>query len=1024
MHAPETARAAASAFPRPLRAGCASLRTEDVAVVVIFDGREKMSPTMFGDFYADGAVLPPSAREQMTSALREAAAARGGGARPADSPVRDLHLFELPFSPERSLGESYGVTLNLLLAVKERNAGKLNSHVFYFRTFCPLLQPRYCFLLDAGTVPDKLALLHLYADLESNGNIGGIAGEICVETEQQSCFAPVIGVQLFEYATANLLDKSMESMFGFIGVLPGAFSAYRYEAVFGRPLDVYFSLEDRGAADLSPAMANAYLAEDRLLGFEIVAKEGCRWTLHYCHAAQAFTDVPDTIGKLVRQRRRWGNGSLFAQVLALSEWHRLLYETRHGVLRKAGFALLWLYYVLSMVLSLFVIGNAYFAYALLFQMLSDYFTSVGASNSAFGAIFASLMWVYEITLATLFVYSLGNRPDESESVWQICVNILALFNTVATGLLIYLLYKAVQLSWQLWTAGLTTFGAIFVCAALQGRFGWVITSTPAFFWLSPMLLLVIPIYSLCNLQDVSWGTREAHASAAAEADAKKREMRFREFRSLIVLAWIMANLVLTQLLLMLSGGITGTDSAVPVAADGLGIGANGTVPAAAPVPAGVAATNMLGISTGTQRSIILYYICAIAGACAFLLGMRIIGCLSYVALAFVKRYGCAGTHCCRKPASPYTTPATCAIVPMRTRSLRSDGGGGSKDSTGPYVVQSPSIDVPPARRPSARLRDTSVPSSNSALAAAGLPHGEQAGAISAGATATSREGSLSPSAPPSRLESREEYEAREDVRAYRRAQAEYAAYLVKLRVYQKGRDRAIKAEKAQRARAARGDHGRLQGGDEHGDENASTASSATSYSRASGASFAEGDSVVGPYTDLDDNAVAQAAGSSGSASSSLGPLAEEPESPDANLAASDRAISFAESLDAGSGVTTSASSSPPAPLPASAGALLGYAAKWSPAASSSQRDAAAAAAAAADSKAAARRAAAAGVAAAVTAAAAVAGGVNDVEAFDYASPMVVPSSASLASMRTQSGGRVPMTLANARRPVISADYLP
>lgn len=74
----------------------------------------------------------------------------------------------------------------------------------------------------------------------------------------------------------------MESTFGYVSVLPGAFSAYRFEALQGAPLDKYFLLEsDENRLVVEPFSANMYLAEDRIMGFEMLVKKDCNYTLHF-----------------------------------------------------------------------------------------------------------------------------------------------------------------------------------------------------------------------------------------------------------------------------------------------------------------------------------------------------------------------------------------------------------------------------------------------------------------------------------------------------------------------------------------------------------------------------------------------------------------------------------------------------------------------------------------------------------------------------------------------------------------------
>lgn len=88
-------------------------------------------------------------------------------------------------------------------------------------------------------------------------------------------FNPLVAGQNFEYKMSNILDKPFESVFGFISVLPGAFSAYRYAAVANHPdgtgpLAEYFHGELMNLPGAEPAgmmERNKFLAEDRILAY-------------------------------------------------------------------------------------------------------------------------------------------------------------------------------------------------------------------------------------------------------------------------------------------------------------------------------------------------------------------------------------------------------------------------------------------------------------------------------------------------------------------------------------------------------------------------------------------------------------------------------------------------------------------------------------------------------------------------------------------------------------------------------------
>ena len=90
------------------------------------------------------------------------------------------------------------------------------------RPFTPYRRnPKYVMLVDVGTVPRKESVTNLYIGSEADPQIGGCCGEIAVRNMRPYSFLD--SIQNFEYIVNHVLDKAMESMFGMIPVLPGAF---------------------------------------------------------------------------------------------------------------------------------------------------------------------------------------------------------------------------------------------------------------------------------------------------------------------------------------------------------------------------------------------------------------------------------------------------------------------------------------------------------------------------------------------------------------------------------------------------------------------------------------------------------------------------------------------------------------------------------------------------------------------------------------------------------------------------------
>lgn len=260
---------------------------QKIVVCVISDGRQKVHPRTLDALAAMGCYQDGIAKNMVNQ--KEVTA----------------HVYE--YTTQVSLdadlkfkGAEKGIVpCQMIFCLKEKNQKKLNSHRWFFNAFGQALNPNVCILLDVGTKPDPKALYHLWKAFDIDSSVAGAAGEIKAGKGKAflGLLNPLVASQNFEYKMSNILDKPLESVFGYITVLPGALSAYRYHALQNDhtghgPLSQYFKGETLHGQDADVFTANMYLAEDRILCWELVAKRSERWVLKYVKSATGETDVP------------------------------------------------------------------------------------------------------------------------------------------------------------------------------------------------------------------------------------------------------------------------------------------------------------------------------------------------------------------------------------------------------------------------------------------------------------------------------------------------------------------------------------------------------------------------------------------------------------------------------------------------------------------------------------------------------------------------------------------------------------
>ncbi|XP_056135356.1 chitin synthase 1 [Lampris incognitus] len=337
----------------------------------------------------------------------------------------------------------------------------------------------YIMALDGDTDFQPKALILLVDRLRMYDNVGAACGRI-----HPTGMGPMVWYQKFEYAVGHWLQKTAEHVFGSVLCSPGCFSLFRGSALMDDDVIKRYTTTATRASEY----VQYDQGEDRWL-CTLLLKQG--WRVEYNAASDAYTNSPQEFKEFYNQRRRWGPSTL-ANTLDL------LHSGPDTVKRNISISRLYIFY------QMFTVGSSILGPASVTLMIAGAFQFVFKLSGTLSIIIAAIPPVVymmicffckpntQITIAAIM--SVFYAFLMTASFFSI-IGDMVVQGTFITPTGLFLVSMAIM---------------YFVTAILHPEeFGLIIYGLMYFICI-PSGYLLLTIYSLVNMNIVSWGTRESN----------------------------------------------------------------------------------------------------------------------------------------------------------------------------------------------------------------------------------------------------------------------------------------------------------------------------------------------------------------------------------------------------------------------------------------------------------------------------------------------------------------------------------
>lgn len=358
----------------------------------------------------------------------------------------------------------------------------------------------YLLTLD-GDIDFTPKAVRLLVDLmKKNTNLGAACGRI-----HPVGSGIMVWYQMFEYAIGHWLQKATEHMIGCVMCSPGCFSLFRGKALMDDNVMAKYTTKS--------SQARHYVqydqGEDRWL-CTLLLQRGYR--VEYSAASDSYTHCPEGFGEFYNQRRRWVPSTMANIMDLLQDYKKTININDNISLPYIGYQTM-------------LMGGTILGPGTIFLML------VGAFVAAF---------------------KIGNWPSFQYNIYPILTFMIICFTmklnyqvimaqimSASYGLIMMAVIVGTTLQLGEDGVGSPSFiflialsGSFFIAACMHPQEFKCIIPGLLYLLSIPSMYLLLIIYSLINLNNVSWGTREVatkktkkeqEAERKAQEEAKKKQ---------------------------------------------------------------------------------------------------------------------------------------------------------------------------------------------------------------------------------------------------------------------------------------------------------------------------------------------------------------------------------------------------------------------------------------------------------------------------------------------------------------------